>query len=464
MKKFIPREYQSHSLEWLIQRTLIDGHGGGAFFLDPGLGKTSTTLAYLRLVRKLGLGGKALIVAPLRVVYSVWPAECAKWTQFASTRYSIVHGTPTQRLAALSKDADIYLVNPEGLPWVEKYLIDREMPFDTLVVDESTKFKTWGAARTKCIRRIAKKFQRRLILTGTPSPNSLEDLFAQMFIVDLGESLGTGITKFRERWFSYDTFRRKHEAKQGASEAIERAIGPACLRLSEKDHLSLPDLIVHDVEIDLPANIQKAYKKLERELFIALADDNTRILPSAAAKYIACRQVANGGLYDDDRNPMFIHNTKIEVIGDLVDELQGKPALIAMQFKHDLIRLKHRFPRIQSIDGTTKGKEAERLVGAWNAGELPYLAVQPKSLSHGVNMQSGPGRDIIWLGLTDSLEDYLQFNKRIHRQGVTDSVRIHRVMARRTVDEPMRDRLENKDRTQAALLDALNKYRKREGV
>ena len=459
--KFSPHDYQNYALTWLIQRTIIDGKGGGALFLDPGLGKTSITLAWIRLLKDLGLADKILVIAPLRVVYSVWSQECAKWDQFNHLRCSIIHGTETQRMAALSAPADIYLINPEGIPWLFTYYEKRELPFRALVVDESSKFKTWGAKRTKALRKLVPKFPYRLILTGTPSPNGLEDLFSQVFIVDKGDALGTGVTKFRNRYFYRSGFGQykwtPHETSQSA---IEQKIGGLALRLSAADHLDLPELLFNDVWVDIPPKTHEAYKKLEREMFIEIdSSGGELVVGNAGAKYMACRQVANGGIYGEDKNPIHLHHTKVDAAAEIIGELQGKPVLIAFQFKHDLERLRQSFPKIPSIDGRSRATDAAKLVDQWNAGELPLLAVQPQSLSHGVNMQAGPGRDIIWLGLTDNLETYLQLNARIHRQGVTGQVRIHRILATRTVDVAIAERIENKDEAQTALMDALNQYR-----
>lgn len=461
--RFVPHEYQMSCLRWLIQRTIVDGQAGGAFFLDPGLGKTSTTLLYLLLLKKLGLARKVLIVAPLRVVYSVWPKECQKWDQFSHLTCSIIHGSATQRMKALANEADIYLINPEGIPWLKNYFEKRDIPFDVLAVDESTKFKAWGSIRTKALRKLAPWFKYRLILTGTPSPNGLEDLFSQIYMLDLGESLGPNVLKFRERYFYRGGFGGyRWLPTQGSDVAIQKKIAHLCMRLSAEDYLQLPDLVFNDVWVDLPSDILKAYKKLEREMFLEL-DESELIVGNAGAKYLACRQVANGGIYDEEKKPAFVHGSKVDAIADLVEELQGKPALIAFQFKHDRERLRKVWPKAPSIDGSVSAKQADKTIDDWNAGRLPVLLVQPQSLSHGINMQSGPGRDIIWMGLQDSLETYLQLNARIYRQGVTGQVRIHRVLANKTVDLAIRDRIESKDQNQNTLLEALARYRDMEG-
>ena len=459
--RFKPHKYQQRALEWIIQRTVIDGEPGGAFFMDPGLGKTSITLAWLKLLQIIEPGTKTLVVAPLRVVYSVWSQECAKWDQFNEFRCQIVHGSPTKRMAALSTDADLYLINPAGLVWLKDHYAKRPLPFDTLVVDESSQFKSWGSKRTKAIRKLLPRVSRRLILTGTPSPNSVEDLFAQAFIVDDGKALGTGITKFHNRYFYRGGFGGyKWSPNEGSADAIARAIEGFCLRLSSADHLDLPELVFNDVWIDLPPTLHKQYKKLERDMYIALDDGQELIASNAGAKYVKCKQYANGGVYDVERNPVHLHTAKIDALVELAGELQGKPLLIAFQFKHDLERIRKVFPGCPSIDGGSSGKAADDLVQQWNRGELRYLAVQPQAISHGINMQAGPGRDIAWLGLTDSLETYLQLNARIHRQGVTGQVRVHRILAKGTVDEAVRERIETKDGSQAAILKSLNDYRK----
>ena len=462
---FKPHDYQAYALQWLIRRTVLEGHGGAALFQNPGHGKSVQTLAWFRLLKGLGLADKALIVAPLRVIYSVWPREVQKWSQFNDLKCSLVHGSQTQRMAALSTPADLYLVNPEGVPFLHSHFGKREFPWQVLVVDESSKFKTWGAKRTKALRKMVPRFPFRLILTGTPCPNGLQDLFAQIFIADKGESLGTAITRFRDRYFwrsGYGGY--KYMPIENADKLIYQKIGNVCLRMSAEEFLDLPELLENDVWVDLPSKAARQYKQLEKQMFLALEADGGELTPAnAGARYNACRQVCNGGVYDvEDKSIVHqIHGAKIEAVRDLVDELQGKPVLLAFQYRHDLARLREIWPTLPSIDGSTKAQPADQLIEDWNDGRLPLLAVQPQSLSHGVNMQAGPGRDVIWIGLNDNLEIYLQLNARLHRQGVTGQVRIHRVMARDTVDEAVLDRVQRKEAGQTALLDALERYRDR---
>lgn len=458
-----PHAYQTHAIKWLISRTLTGESSGAALFLDPGLGKTTISLAWIKLLREMEISRGVLVVAPLRVVYSVWPRECEKWEQFAGLRTSIIHGSTTKKQKALATPADIYLINPEGVDSLVNMTKKKDLPFDTLIVDESSKFKTWGAKRTKAIRKLMKFCDRRLILTGTPSPNGLQDLFSQIFIVDEGKSLGKTMGSFRQTYFYQGGFGGyKYFPIDGSEERIYDKISDVCLRMSADEFLDLPALVENDVFVDLAPKVMERYKQLEKKMFLAIDEDGGELTPmNAGARYNACRQVASGSVYDaEDKSKIHeIHSAKADAVQDIVEELQGKPVLIAFQYRHELERLRKVWKKLPSIDGQTKPKEADRLFEKWNAGDLPLMAVQPKSLSHGVNLQSGPGRDIIWTCLSDSLEDYQQLNARLHRQGVTGQVRIHRITARNTVDEAVVDRIESKEKTQNSLLDALQRYR-----
>jgi SNF2 family DNA or RNA helicase len=399
---------------------------------------------------------------PLRVVYSVWRQEIEKWGFNFSV--AICHGPEAERLKAIQSNADIVLVNPEGIQWLSRAIAKNQRGFNTLIIDESTKFKSWKGKRTRAICKMAKSFDRRMILTGTPSPNSLEDLFSQIYILDKGKSLGTGITRFRDKYFHKQAGKGfyTYAPKQDAQAKIQDAISGVALRLSAEDHLDMPDLLTHDVWVDLPGDILKRYKRLEREMFLDLQNGGTLTPANGGGKYNYCKQLANGGVYDEDHNAEHLHNAKLEALLDLFEELNGKPLLIPYSFTHDLERARlysKAFAKAPSIAGGTKARDAERLVNEWNEGLLPVLFVHPKSLSHGINMQAGPGRDIAWLGLSDSLEDYQQLNARIWRQNVTGCVRIHRILATSTVDVAVRDRIDLKQSGQAALLNALNRYR-----
>ena len=445
--KFNPHPYQQRGVKFLL------ANKRAGLFFDPGLGKTATTLAAINGLKRAGMVDKVLIVAPLRVVYSVWPAQVALWQQFRNLRVSIIHGNQSARREALRAPADIYLVNPEGLQW----LSEQETPdWQMLVVDESTKFKSASAKCFKSLKTMLPQFDRRVILTGTPSPNGLEDLWSQIYLLDEGERLGKRITHYRERFFYRGGFRGyEWVAHRTSQKEIEQRIADIVLRLDASDYLQMPELIVNDVEIDLPGNVLTAYRQLEKELLFAL-EDAEKQTTNAGAKYLLCRQVANGGIYDEDRVAQHIHTAKLDALESIYEELQSKPLLVVYQFNHDLQRLRA-WQRAPAICGETSPAEADKIIRDWNAGTLPLLYVQPQAMSHGLNMQ-GAGNDIVWFGLTDNLETYLQTNARIYRQGVKNNVRVHRLLCKRTVDMLMRKRIDNKEESQKSLLDSLRDY------
>ena len=447
MTTFKPHPYQNRGIKFLLAN-----ERAGLFF-DPGLGKTATTLAAINGLKRAGLVNSVLVVAPLRVVYSVWPAQIAHWQQFRHLNVSIIHGNQNARREALASPADVYLVNPEGLQW----LSEQTLPdWDMLVVDESTKFKSPSAKCFKALKSMLPQFQRRVILTGTPSPNGLEDLWSQIFLLDEGERLGKRVTHYRERFFHRGGFKNyQWIANRHSQSEIEQRIADIVLRLDAADYLQMPELITNDIEIDLPPEVRKAYRLLERELLFALADAEKQTT-TAGAKYLLCRQVANGGMYDEQRAAQHVHSAKIEALESIYDELQGKPLLVVYQFNHDLQRLRA-WNQAPSICGETSPAEADSILKKWNAGQLPLLYVQPQAMSHGLNMQ-GAGNDIVWFGLTDNLETYLQTNARIYRQGVKNNVRVHRLLCKGTVDTLMRRRIDHKEESQKSLLDSLRDY------
>lgn len=457
-------DYQLEAVRFQLVRLKFDECKGAGLFLDPGLGKTRITLELIRQLRQWGDARRVLIVAPLRVIYSVWPAEVKKWGY--PYRTSIIHGPGSKKRNALAKQADVFLINPEGIAWLAKQY---KLNFDLLVVDESTKFKNWSAVRTKALRSILPKFKQRVILTGTPSPNSYTDLHSQIFICDDGEALGKTLTVFRERYCCGGAgFEgRGFEVTARGRGEIERAISPIVLRMSCEDHLDMPARVEHEIEVELPPAIRDVYRDVEEKLFSLLDSGEELAASSAGAAYSLCRQIANGGAYQTDewtgeRSEIYVHSAKVDAAVDLVEELGGKPVLIAYQFQHDAARLLKAFPGAPIIRGGGKPAETATTIDRWNEGRIPVLLVQPQALSHGANMQHG-GRDLVWFGHTDQLEIFLQLNARLWRQGQTQQVRFHHLIARDTVDEAVLDRLRSKDKRQTALLEALKQYRLTKG-
>jgi len=458
---FVPHPYQQEAIDYLYCRLAIDNQKGGSLQLDPGLGKTSICLRLIEMLRPK----RTLVVAPLRVIYNVWPNEIEKWG-FPLT-VSIVHGTESKRRRALQRPADLYLINREGIPWLARLKGEhRPPPFDLLLNDESTSFKSWSAMRTKALRSLLPSIRWRVNLTGTPAPNGEQDWFAQQFIADDGDALGKTLTYFRANYMVPDPFSfngHGYRMDDSARKRFYARIQDSVLCMKCEDHLDMPPRVFHTLWVDLPPDVRRAYESLEKQLF-GLLDSGQRLeASSAGAKYLTLRQIANGGAYqtDDggDRTDVFVHSAKIDALRELVGELAGKPLLVAYQFNHDADRLQKAFPGAPAIRGGMSAKASGKIIGDWNEGRLPLLFVQPLAMSHGVNLQAG-GRDLAWFGLTDNLESFLQLNARLWRQGQTGQVRYHLIQARDTVDEAVKLKLNHKSRAQDAMVDALVEYRR----
>lgn len=459
---FSPHSYQTKAVGFMLRRLFVEGRQGAGLFLDPGLGKTAITLRVLEVLKHLGEVRRALVIAPLRVIHNVWPTEIQKWG-FDLT-CSIVHGTPKQRERALCESADIYLINPEATPWLLSRL--STMSYDVLVVDESTKFKAWSAKRSKSLRKLIPTCQRRIILTGTPAPNSMMDLHAQAYILDDGAALGKSATIFRNRYCERGGFKgREWRFRDDRREELERAISDMVLRMAAEDYLDMPPLVINDIWVDLPPTVQRDYKRLERELFLALGQGEGIFATSAGAKYAMCRGAANGGVYqthdDGMRESMYVHDAKLDALGDLIEELRGKPLLVGYLYNHDLERMLERFGDTPVIRGGTPTRRCKDVLVKWNEGNIPLLFAQPQAMSHGLNMQ-GASADIACIGLPDSWEVLDQFIRRVYRQGVTSQVRVHRILAKDTVDVAVRERVERKESDQSGLLAALGRYQRGE--
>lgn len=487
-----PHTYQRKAVKFLIERA------EAGLFLDPGLGKTSSTLGAFTILKKKKMVRRALILAPLRVAQAVWPEEIKKWKDFEHLRVVVLHGPDKDKL--VQQDADIYVINYEGLDWLmgahvvmkkawkvidgkrqqvevpeTKYSLKNFnlIGADVLVADEVTRCKHPGTNTFKALQKGLGKFARRWILTGTPAPNGLLDLFGQAYVMDQGKSLGQFITHYKSRYFMQVGFGGfKWEPMPGSQEKIYEALAPYILRLDADDYLKLPEFIEHDIMIDLPPKARKFYDELETE-FLALTDGGELFTaPSVGAALAKCAQVASGALYrtpivDDDsgipmdaREWIVLHDEKLEALRDLVEELQGQPLLVAYNFKHDLFRLRKAFGKSAvCFDDYRTEKEVVALVRRWNAGEIPLLLGHPASMGHGLNMQESSAH-VAWFSGTFNREHYDQFNKRVLRQGNTNShVTAHRFIARHTVEEVMRLALRVKGKNQTALLDALKEYR-----
>lgn len=451
---FRPHDYQKIG----IQHVLANPACG--LFLDMGLGKTVITLTAINeLMFDRYEISKVLVIAPKRVARDTWPAEIEKWNHTKHLRYSRVLGSsPKPRLRALEKPADIYLINRENVIWLVD-LYQEKWPFDMIVIDELSSFKSTSAKRFRELRKVRPLANRVVGLTGTPAPKGLIDLWPQVYLLDRGERLGKTVTSYRNRYF-YPGRRNGYVVydwalKEGAEEAIYEKIGDICISMKSEDWLELPERLDRNIEIELPDKARKQYKRLERDLLLPHADGD---ITAGSAGILSNKllQLANGAVYDENGNVREIHDAKLDALEDLVESANGKPVLVAYAYKHDRARIKERFPEARILD-------TDKDMSDWNKGEIPIALAHPASIGHGLNLQQG-GNILIWFGLTWSLELYQQMVKRLHRQGQEKSVLVYHLIVKGTVDEDVMRTISRRDADQDALLEAIkariDEYRK----
>lgn len=444
--KYIPHEYQNYAKQKLIELPEV------GLLLDMGLGKTVTTLTAINeLMYDRFLISRVLVIAPKRVAEDTWTTEAQKWDHLKHLRISRVLGSRKERLAALDEDADIYVINRENVVWLVD-LYRASWPFDMVVVDELSSFKSNQAKRFKALKQVRPLVERFVGLTGTPSPNGLLDLWPQMYLIDRGRRLGKTITGYRERYFNpgksngYVVY--SYELKPGAEEAIQKQISDICISMKAGDYLQMPELVVNDIPVRLSPQELEKYRELEREKLMELDGEQVTAL-NAATVYNKLLQMANGSVYSDDGTVVGIHRKKLEALEEILDTANGQPVLVFYNFRHDYDSLVKAFKKYKPR--TLRGQED---IQDWNAGRIPLLLAQPASMGHGLNLQTG-GHIIVWYGLNWSLELYQQANARLYRQGQNQGVIIHRLVAAGTVDEEVIRRLESKDVTQESLMEAL---------
>lgn len=396
---------------------------------------------------------RTLVIAPKKVAESTWSKEAAKWDHLKRLRVVLVLGSQQKRIRALNTPGDVWVINRENVPWlVEQYR--NAWPFDMVVIDEATSFKSHQAKRFKALTWVRKYMSRVVELTGTPAPNGLIDLWAQLYLLDEGKRLGAKITHFRERYFEPDERDRDHiysyAPKPGADEVIRQLIGDICVSMKSEDYLELPDVTVDDIPVVLDPAAKKQYEKLEREMLLEV-DESTIDAGSAAVLSGKLLQLCNGAVYDEDHNAIEIHQCKIEAFLELVEALNGQPALVFYNFRHDVIRIEKAL--------ASSGLRVRRLSGPqdetdWNNRQIDILLAHPASAAYGLNLQDG-GNHVIWFGLNWSLELYQQANKRLHRQGQTQKVIIHHLSVVGGRDEDVAAALADKGATQNLLLESL---------
>jgi SNF2 family DNA or RNA helicase len=454
--RFIPHGYQ----KYCIHRLLADEALG--LFLDMGLGKTVITLTAINdLKYNRFMINKVLVIAPKKVAEATWSKEAAKWDHLKLLRVVPVLGSQQKRIRALNTPADIYVINRENVPWLVDYYRNA-WPFDMVVVDEFSSFKNHQAKRFKALSWVRPHIKRIVGLTGTPAPNGMLDLWAQVYLLDQGQRLGKRITHYRERYFEPDQRDRDHiftyTPKLGADEVIRNIIGDICISMKAEDYLELPDCITNVVPVVLDTKAWAAYEKLEREMLLEVEE---KVIDAGSAAVLTNKllQLCNGAVYDENRNIVEIHNCKIEAFMELVEGLNGRPALVFYNFQHDLTRLEKALAKTQLRVRRLTGPQDEN---DWNNRQIDILLAHPASAAYGLNLQQG-GNHVIWFGLNWSLELYEQANKRLHRQGQNEKVIIHHLAVEGGVDEDVISALEDKSNTQDKLMNALKarieKYR-----
>ena len=441
--KYVPHDYQTYATKFVIENLV------SALLLEMGLGKSVITLtAIFDLCLDYFDVGKVLVIAPLRVASATWPSEIKKWEHLKGLTYSVVIGTEVERLSALKQRTNIYLINRENVDW----LINKSsvpFDFDMVVIDELSSFKSGQAKRFKSLLKVRPKVKRIVGLTGTPSSNGLMDLWAEFRILDLGQRLGRFISHYRTNYFVPDKRNGQiifsYKPRANAEAEIYKAISDITISMKSADYLKMPECVMNEVSVELSDKEMKIYDDLKDEMVVTLPDEEIDAV-NAAALSNKLLQMSSGAVYDENRKVHHIHDRKLDALEDLIEGANGKPVLIAYWFKHDLERIKARFD-VREI------KSAKDITD-WNNGKIPVAVIHPASAGHGLNLQEG-GSCMIWFSLTWSLELYQQTNARLHRQGQKDTVVIHHIIAKDTIDEDVMKALSRKEKTQDSLINAV---------
>lgn len=447
--RYKPHQYQDYATSRILDTPFI------ALLLEMGLGKTVSTLTAIdQLLNDYFDAERVLVIAPLRVADDTWARETGKWDHLRHLRISKVLGGASARRKALRAEADIWVINRENIEWlVSEY--GSKWPFDMVVVDESSSFKNPQAKRFKALRRVRPFIKRLVALTGTPAPNSLMDLWPQIYLLDQGERLGKTITGFRDRYFVPGA-RSGHvvydwKQKKEAENRIYEAISDIAVSMKAADWLELPERIDRNVPIRLTGTAAELYKKLERELLLEYADADV-VAQTAAVLSNKLLQMASGAVYDEERGVKLIHDGKLDALEDIIEAAQGKPVMVFYNYQHSLSRIQQRFPQARIL---RKGKDGTEDIRAWNADEIPLLLLHPKSAGHGLNLQESSCQTVVWFDQIWSLEEDQQANARVHRQGQKRSIVVLRLVAEGTMDEEVVTALESKAAGQDALMQAV---------
>lgn len=440
---YTPHEYQTFASRFIVE------HPASALILDMGLGKTVITLTAACQLLATGEVNKVLVVAPKRVAESTWPDEIRKWDHTKGLAFSLIAGSKKQRLKAVGKDAEVYIISRDNVEWL---VSDTDFDFkDTLVViDELSSFKSWRSKRFRAIMTVRPYITRIVGLTGTPSSNGLMDLFAEFKVIDGGERLGRYITRYREKYFVPDKRSRdvvfSYKPKPHAEEAIYDQISDITISMKADDYLTMPPLVTNSYPVAMSAKEQAIYDHMKSDMVVSLKDTTIDAV-NAASLTGKLVQMANGAVYNEKDQPVVIHDHKLDALEDIIEAANGKSVMVAYWFRHDLERLKKRFPEARELKDTADFRD-------WNAGRVSVGLIHPASAGHGLNLQAG-GSILVWFGLTWSLELYQQCNARLYRQGQKSTVVIEHIITKGTIDERVLSMLEKKEKTQDALINAV---------
>lgn len=445
--KFTPHEYQRFAIDYIKE------HPIAAVLLDMGLGKTAITLTALNdLLFDSFEISQVLVIAPLRVARNTWPQEIAKWDHLKDLRCSVAVGTEKERLAAFDRDADVYIINRENVKWMVAHV---PFEFDAVVVDELSSFKNWNSQRFKALMQVRPRVKRIIGLTGTPSGNGLMDLFAEFKILDMGQRLGRFVTKYRLAYFqpcrSNGQVVYSYIPLPGAEERIYEKISDITISMKADDHLKMPELVSSEYRVYMSSDEAELYEDMCKQLVV---DTHAGEITAANAGVLSGKlcQMANGAVYTDDGVVAYIHNRKLDALSDIIESMNGKPLLVAYWFQHDLERIRDRL----SAEKIPFAKlDTDESIARWNRGEIPVALIHPASAGHGLNLQDG-GSTLCWFGLTWSLELYQQTVARLYRQGqCSGTVVIQHIITDGTIDGRILKALEEKNRTQEALIAAV---------
>jgi len=477
-KKWVPYKYQEEAVEFCVTR------GGAGVFADPGLGKTTIMAAVYKILKRKKMVNRCLVIAPIQACYNVWSkshngSDFIKWSDFKDLKINLIHSAKKDE--AYDDDADIYVINPEGLNYFVEIVIKEskdgktrrefrlrdkfrkgKLKVDMLIVDECTDFKHYDTNRSRRLKILLPLFKRRYILTGTPAPNGLLDLFGQIYVIDQGATLGGYITHYKRKFFeAYGYGNYSWRPLPGAKELIYKALSKVVIRIDGDGEVKLPPRIDRQVYLEMDLKTRAIYTEMEKEFILELQSGNVTAANSAVATG-KLRQIANGGIYIDQEKPeekrktQHLHQVKVEATQKLVEELGGKPALVAYEFVQDLERLVKAFPDAPVLGSGTSRLKSQQIQRDWNAGKISVLLCQPQSMARGLNLQA-TGRACIWHSLTWNYEHYDQFNRRIWRNGQKEKIYVYQLIMRNTVDHVVFETLNTKKSTQDQLLDALKK-------